>query len=120
MFVVKELTTATISFSLVDEADVAIPLSSLLTLTLTVKDMATETVVNGRDEQNIKNANGVTVDASGNVSWPMTQLDTTLVTASASSELHRALVDFTYDVSGVTKRYHEAIEIGIQGEAWVP
>jgi len=119
-FTIKERTTATIAFSLVDEAEAAIPLSSLLTLTLTVKDMASGTVVNGRNAQDIKNANGVTVDSSGNVTWPLTQLDTALVNAPAIHELHRALVDFTYDASGFTKRFYQDFEIAIQAEAWVP
>lgn len=69
-------TTPRYTATIVDEDNVAIPLASLTTLTLTVVNTRTGAAVNGRDRQNVLNANNVTVHAtSGLVTWSIQALD---------------------------------------------
>jgi hypothetical protein len=120
MLVIKERTTGTVSFTLKNEADVAISLSAILTAAVTMKDVASDTVVNGWDERDILNANGVTIDANGTVTWPLEQLDTALVVPTSTNEIRRVLVDFTYTAGALTKRHYDDFEILIEAEPWVP
>lgn len=55
-----------------EDGETPIPGASLVSLTLTLMDLATGTIINGRDAQNVLNANGVTVDtvgSTGAISW---------------------------------------------------
>ena len=67
------------------------------TLTLTLYDLRTDTIINSRDEQNVLNTNGVTVDGSGNFTWTIGPLDTPIVNSALAYEQHRAYFRWTYN-----------------------
>jgi hypothetical protein len=85
-----------------------LPAASLLTFTLTlyvVKADGTEQIVNARNQQNVLNANNVTVSAGGAVVWTIQPGDTTLV-EDIPFERHIALFEWTW-ADGAGK--HEVI-----------
>lgn len=85
VYQLNEKQSATYKASLIDESGAAVPGSSLSTLTLTLYDRATGTIINGRNNQNVKNANDVTVDEQGNLVWEMRPEDNVIITDRASS-----------------------------------
>lgn len=99
--------TPKIYCTLRNHAGTALPLTSILTLTLTYWDRDTKTRV--RDSQNVLNTNGVTVHAtSGLVTWQMTTGDTTLVSPDPSvrKEVRQFVYRFTWDDGGTTQVGH--------------
>ena len=95
-----------------------IPAASLLTFTLTlyvIKGDGTTGIVNGRNAQNVLNANNVTVNAAGLVTWSIQVADTTLVEA-LPFERHIALWEWT--ATGVTGK-HETVMV-VQALTEVP
>ena len=61
---VNEKITARYTADIQDHEENAIAGSSLTTLTLTLYDKVTGTVINSRDNQDVLNTNGVSVDES--------------------------------------------------------
>ncbi len=95
---IPEKTTPRLTGVIRDEAGAAIPAASLTTLTLTLYNLdAAQTIINARDAVSILNANGGTVDSSGNMAFPMTAADTALVDATQGEEAHVALIRWTYN-----------------------
>lgn len=82
-----ERTTAIYSFTLEDAANPAVPIpaADLVTLTLTLYDTATNGIINSRDAQNILNANNVTVDSDGLVTFTMQPEDNAIIGAPAAN-----------------------------------
>ena len=107
VFTVQEKETSRYTATVKDEAGVAQGSSARDTLTLTPYDKETGTIINSRNAQNVLNANGVTVDSSGNLVWTMDPADNTIVTATNEQELHVALFEWTY--STTKKGKHEVI-----------
>jgi hypothetical protein len=73
-----------------------LPAATLVTLTLTlyvIKQDGTDQVI--RNQQNILNANNVTVDAAGLLIWTVQPTDTTLVEAIPFED-HWALFEWTW------------------------
>jgi hypothetical protein len=91
-----ERTSAQYKAQLQDPTGAGVPASTLLTLALTLYDLATGTVINGRSQQNVLNANNVTVDASGNLVWAIQGADNSIVTASLAIETHIALFEASW------------------------
>lgn len=118
MLTVKEKTTPRIYFSLRGHSGAQISLASLLTLTITLKDPSDNTVINSRDAQDAKNANGVAVAANGDVTWQLDLADTAMRSTTKSQEIRRALFEFTWTET-TAQRHHEEIPIIIQGERWL-
>lgn len=109
--------TATIK----DETGAAIAAASLTTLTLTLFDLNTNTIINSRSAQNCLNANGVTVDSSGNLVWTGvggSGGDNQILNASRNGERHRALFQFTWN-TGAKYGTHE-FDINVRKVANVP
>jgi hypothetical protein len=94
-FRVNEQTTARYTAQIVDETGAALPAASLSTLKLTVYDQASGSVLNSRSQQNVLNANGVTVDSSGNLVWVMDPADNAIV-GTRELEAHIALFEWTW------------------------
>ncbi len=88
--------TKTVVFQLKAGDDV-LTLADITTLVLTLRDVKTVGVINSRTSQNIKNANNVTVDTDGTVTWEPQALDNVVVDGRLKTETHRALVRCTYD-----------------------
>lgn len=89
-------TTALYTARLVDEVGDPIPGALLETLTLTVTAILGSNntpIVNGRNEQNVLNANGVTVSEVGALRWELVQEDTAFV---GSSRVERHRVEFAW------------------------
>jgi len=111
-FLILEHSSGRYSGLLVGEDGVTgIPAATLLTLTLTlyvVQTNGTIAYVNGRNDQNVLNANNVTVDVNGNLVWSIQTLDTGLQQA-LPEERHIALFQFTAPNGVVGK--HEMILI---------
>ena len=85
-----ERTSGLITTYIVDELGVSIPLASITTLTLTLYDEATNSIINSRNAQNVLNANGVTV-TNGKVDWAVSPLDMVMVGQSdGTQEMHSA------------------------------
>lgn len=88
-----------------------VPAASLLTLTLTlyvIKADGSIAYINGRNAQNVLNANNVTVDASGNLIWSIQVADTTLV-EDLPFERHIALWEWT--AAGVAGKHEVVIVV---------
>jgi len=74
------------------------------TLTLTLRDAATGTILNSRNSQNVLNANDVTVDAAGALKWLIQPTDTAMHDSTKAVEEHLAEFSFTYtDTDSNTK-----------------
>lgn len=104
-------TTRTYRASLLDDNGNGIPAASVASMTLDWTDKTTGTVINGRSAQNVLNANGVTLDGAGNLAWTLSTLDTILVTAANTREVHRALFRWTLVAGGT---FEHLVEIAIE------
>lgn len=108
VFQVHEKENATFTATLEDSTGTPIPLAQLVTLTLTLYDVDTESIVNSRDAQNVLNTNNVTVHStSGLVTWEMQTADNVLTTTTKATELHIALFQWTWGTSPVRAGRHE-------------
>ena len=99
-------TTSTYQVNLVNESGQAIPGSALSALTLTYYDQGTLTVLNNRLAQNVLNANGVTIDGNGLLTWNIVIAETIMISATKERELHVALWTWTW-ASGTKVNRHE-------------
>jgi hypothetical protein len=114
---VNEGNLALVSGTLVDEDGAPVALSTLLTLTLTLYNVATDAILNNRDAQSIKNANGGTVDTtSGAFTLLLNHLDNVLISTTLSqgqTETHVGLVEATWTGggywSGIIRVYVRAV-----------
>lgn len=82
---------------LLDENDATVAPAQLSSLTLTLTDRATGAVINSRAGVSVLNANGGTLDISGNFYMQFTALDNQIVsTSSPQVEVHVALFQWTF------------------------
>tara|TARA_R110000787_G_scaffold180096_2_gene292180 strand:+ start:184 stop:534 length:351 start_codon:yes stop_codon:yes gene_type:complete len=101
--------TAKYTATLNDESEVVVPLSALTTVTLTLYDKAKDSIINGRDAQNVLNTNNVTISAEGVLVWTMQAADNAIITTTLRNnayERHVALFQFTWS-SGTKSGKHE-------------
>jgi len=106
---VRENSTALVSgMQLQDENGSPVGSSSLTSITLTLYDKYTGEMLNNRNEQNILNANGVTIDTDGFISWLMDPADNRIVNAEGRPEDHVALFEWSW-ASGTKKGNAELI-----------
>lgn len=98
-FPIEEKCTGQYTAILVNNDGVTpLPGGTLSTLVLTlyaIKADGTDGVVNGRNAQNVLNANNVTVDGAGLLTWAIQIGDTTLIEA-IPFERHIALFEWTW------------------------
>lgn len=85
-----------VTFTLLDEDDVAVGAARMTSATLTHIDRASGRTINSRLNQNVLNANNVTIDANGVVIWAMQPADTALQRQTAR-EWHIATFSFVWD-----------------------
>ena len=111
VYEVREKTTPKYTATITDDNGNALPAASLTTLTLTLYRIdatgATQ-IINSRNAQNVLNANNVTIDANGLLTWAVQILDTTLGDATLPFERHIALWTWTWQAGAKTGR-HEVI-----------
>jgi len=98
-FTLLEATTGQYTAQIVGNDGVTpLPLATLTTLTLSlyvVKADGTIQYVNGRNAQNVLNANNVTVSAGGLITWAIQTADTTLIEV-LPFERHLAVFQWTW------------------------
>lgn len=100
-------TTGLFSGTLLDEAGAAIPLANINSLTLTLRDAMTGSIINSRSSQNVLNANNVTVNnTTGAVNWSIQVGDTAPASTTTSYREHVAEFTCTYETTKVLKFIH--------------
>ncbi len=119
VYSLKEKNCYEFTFTLKDKDGNAIQLATLSTLYLTLycyneeigsSDRYHLATINGRYNQNVKNAHDVTVSASGTVVWNVQAADTTLKDSAKTEELHRALFTWYWDGKRNSKELNLYIE----------
>jgi len=98
-WIVNQRSSAIYTGTMLDELGDPLELADLDTVTLTLYDLATGRIINGRDGQDVMNANDVSVhDTSGLVTWYIKPADNIIVGNIAEGELevHVALFRWTW------------------------
>jgi len=118
-FTVREDCGAKYTAVLLDEDDAPIAAGTLDTLTLTLWDYSTRTILNSRDAQDVLNANNVTLDGSGNLVWYLQADDNAIVgtVAEGNIETHKALFEWTW---GTGQQGSWMVTLNVQATARVP
>lgn len=104
---ILEGTTALYSFALVDDAGEGIPLGMFTTFRLTYYDVGTETIINGRDDQDALNAHDVILVTDPGpplvttVTWALQPEDTIILNPLYPVEYR--VIQFTWTWDGGTK-----------------
>ena len=101
--IIHQGTTPKLTFDIENEDGVVIPSASLTTLTLNLFNLDDEdnTILNSRTDQDVLNANNVTVSGAGAGVWSMQVGDTAMV-GTGYIEGHRAVFKWTYDSGNKT------------------
>jgi hypothetical protein len=107
---VTEHSTASYSCTLLDHTNQPIPGPALSSLTLTLYDRVSDAVLNGRDNQDVLNANDVTVDGNGVLTWLLQPADTAMHDSTLGSEVHVALFTITWPGG----HFHHEVSFHIQ------
>ena len=102
---INEATTGRYTATMYDETGAVIDGTALTTLTLTLYDKKTGTVINSRNALNALNANGVAVTSAGALTWTIAKEDT-IVVGTAQMEWHVAVFSGTWS-SGAKRFVHE-------------
>lgn len=92
-----EKASAQYTATLKDQNTTPIPGGNLTSLTLTLYDVTTGTILNSRNAQDVLNKNNVTVDGNGLLTWLVQPADTAIVDPSRLGETHCALWTFVYN-----------------------
>ena len=106
-----ERTTGKFTTTIKDENGTPIPAASIQTLTLTLYHERTLSIINSRDRQNVLNANNVTVDANGLLTWSIQALDRVIEDDTQGTEMHRALFEWTANASAVVGKHEHRFEV---------
>lgn len=104
---VNEQSTAIYSGQMVDETGATIMLGAIQSLSLTLYDEKTGTILGGRNGQNVLNQNDVVVGSTGSITWTMQPVDNTIVLSTCESESHVALFVCFYGPGGTKSLKHE-------------
>jgi len=94
-----------------DDATSAIPGTSITSLTYTIRDRRTGSIVNGRNNTALSPASTY-VDSNGNLNISLTDVDNDFVTAGQVKETHRIIVKYTYTggLKGVLWEDYEVVD----------
>lgn len=98
--ILNEGSTAIYQVNLLDENETPIPASGIDSLTLHFYELESgeNTIINGRDQQNVLNANDVTVDENGLLTWNIQPEDGEILGFSENEfEVHRAEFDCVFN-----------------------
>ena len=113
----KENTGAVYTATLEDSSGTAIPLANITTMVLTLYDVASGDIINSRDDQDVKNTNNVTINAtSGLLTWAMQADDNPIVDDAGTSEVgdrenHKALFEYTGTFTGSPGKHVALISV---------
>ncbi len=100
VFAVKEGTTTRTTGVLRDHLRNPIAAAQLQSMTGTLYDRLSDAIINSREAQNFLNANGCTIDASGNWAVVLVAADNAMKVATRANEVHVLLIEFSYKVAG--------------------
>ena len=109
-----EGTLAKYTATIIDEAETAIALSAMTTLTLTLYDEETGTVINSRNDQDVLNTNNVTVSSAGLLTWLIQPGDNAIVGTrrrAGQYEKHVALFEYTWSSGSKASKHELTLEI---------
>lgn len=99
-FCTRELSTFAYTAYLKDCDGTPIPLDAIDTIKLTLYNAKDGTKINGRDQQDVKNANGVTIHpTSGLLTFRGSPADSPVFDDCVVREVHIALFEWTYNNS---------------------
>lgn len=101
---VPEQSTVRLGGTITDDTGAGIPAASLTSLTLWLYHQRTGAIINSRDGQNIKNANGGTVDAVGALILTLGPADTVLESQTLPRSVLVAEIAWTYNAGAATGR----------------
>ncbi len=115
----RERTSGLYGFTLRNRRGVPVLLSEIGTIELTLKDHL-GVVMNGRNAQNVKNANGGTYAATtGRFEWLIAALDMVIV-GTAGYELHPGLIKVTWTDTDGAGEFQHPFEINVENIGLVP
>ena len=117
VYQVVERKTGVYSFDLKDEDGVAVPSGSLTGATLTLEALESSAIVNSRSAQNVLNANNVTIDAAGKVTWTIQEADMAILDTALPMETHRATFIFSW---GSGRKAPHEVDFAIENLRKVP
>lgn len=126
-FFLDENNSYVVTFNLVDQDNSAIVLASLGTFQCTeyyynpdikTSDRYHLATINGRYNQDVKNANNITVSASGSVTWDLRPEDSAKLQANTDQELHLAL--FTWYWGSNSKQNSHEFNLYIRRVQYAP
>lgn len=96
MDTINEGSTATYTATLTGPDGVQIEKAILTEITLTLYDRITGNVINGRDAQDILDANDVSIATDGTLTWELQPEDTVIVNIAKRGEWHVGLFRYTW------------------------
>ncbi len=107
---VNERSSKVVTFTILDDAGLPVPVSAISVATLTLYDFQTGQIggspqvgiLNNRQDQDVLNANDVTIDSAGLVTWIMQPEDNIISTERRQIERHRAMFSFTWSIGSPT------------------
>lgn len=105
---VNQAGTAVYTGTLTDTADAAIAEADIVSAELTLYDLASGSIINNRNSQNVKDANNVTIGTTdGLLTWTLQPADNPVLGSGVVGTLeeHVALFKVVYDTDKVL--YHE-------------
>lgn len=73
--------------------------AAITAILLTVSDVKTNTIINGRTAVSVRNVNGGTLAADGKFTLQLSAADNALVDQTVADELHRLVLQVTYQKS---------------------
>jgi hypothetical protein len=97
-----------------------IPGSVLDSLTLTFYQEYTRAIINGRNQQNVLQLNGVSVGEDGVLLWTMTREDTAILNDALRSEPHVAIFEYTFPGTNGTEYAKHVVRFNVDNLVRVP
>lgn len=105
-----ERTSGDLTFTLKDNLGVAVPLATITSLRVTLYDRSTGTIINSRNNQDVLNANNVTVHAtSGLVTWSVQPADMAVAAGSTATYQNRIALFVVKWAADTKERAHEIV-----------
>lgn len=108
---VEEAGSVRYKCDLLDELGVAIAAAAIATLTATLYDVASDDILNSRDGQNVKNANGGVVGLTdGSFYLDLLAADNRIVDATSTKETHKLLLELAL-IDGKTRNWERKVVV---------
>jgi hypothetical protein len=105
MDTIHEGSTAVYTAAITDPDGSTVPGSAFSAVFLTLYDETTKEIINSRHDQNVLNANNVTVDGNGLLTWHLQPEDTIMINTALKGEWHTALLVFEWTTGRHTHRF---------------